>query len=78
MLAHVGSVQCQIAQEDWVTLPVFAGILKHPHSSDLPSLLQKPEVARKYTKLALEKAAWPILREFPKEWLILSVWIWRN
>ena len=50
-------------------MPLFPGILKHPTVEDLPRLLRNPDVVRKYTMLALSKAAWPILRRFPRDWL---------
>lgn len=52
-----------------VELPVIPGILKHPSFEDLPRLLQNPRTAHKYTILALQKSAWPILRQFPADWL---------
>jgi len=35
----------------------------------LPKLLRNPNVAYKYTLIALQKASWPILSRFPREWL---------
>jgi hypothetical protein len=52
-----------------VELPVFAGILKHPRMDELPRLLMNADVAEKYTREALRVAPWPILREFPADWL---------
>lgn len=65
----VGSVRCTTESGEEVTLPAFPGILKHPTVDELLQLLQKPAVARKYTVLALRKAPWQVLREFPSEWL---------
>ena len=66
---HHGAVTCQLASGECVQVPVIPGILKHPRPDQLRALLVKPGVAEKYTKEALRKAAWPILRQFPPEWL---------
>ncbi len=65
----VGTVQCALGPDREVTLPVFPGILKHPTMGELRELLERPAVARKYTVQALRKAPWPVLREFPRDWL---------
>lgn len=65
----VGSVRCRLDDGGEVLLPVFPGILKHPMVDELPELLAKPGIARKYTVLALRKAPWQVLREFPHDWL---------
>ena len=65
----VGTVQCALGSGRKVTLPVFPGILKHPTVDELHELLARPVVARKYTILALRKAPWQVLREFPGDWL---------
>jgi hypothetical protein len=39
----------------------------------LPGLLLDERVARKYTRLAIEKMAWPVLRQFPRDWLIANL-----
>ncbi len=65
----VGTVRCALDPGHEVTLPVFPGILKHPTVDELRELLAKPAVARKYTIQALRKAPWPVLREFPRDWL---------
>ncbi len=62
----IGSVQYELDSGQRVTLPVFPGILKHPTIDELPRLLARPSVARKYTVLALQKAPWQVLREFPR------------
>jgi hypothetical protein len=64
-----GTVQCALDDGREITLPVFPGILKHPTVDELRRLLLKPAVARKYTNLALCKAPWQVLREFPRDWL---------
>ena len=65
----VGAVHCALSPDHEVTLPVFPGILKHPTVRELRELLENPTVARKYTILALRKAPWQVLREFPPDWL---------
>jgi hypothetical protein len=65
----VGTVDCVLEPGRQITLPVFPGIFKHPTVDELRELLAKPEAARKYTILALRKAPWPVLREFPHSWL---------
>ena len=65
----VGTVRCTLEGGREVTLPVFPGILKHPTVDELRELLARPAVARKYTIVALRKASWPVLREFPRAWL---------
>jgi len=66
----IGTITCRMPSGLDVTLPIVPGILKHPTPEMLQSLLVKPEVARKYTKEALRKASWPVLRLFPKAWLL--------
>lgn len=65
----VGTVRCTLDSGREVALPVFPGILKHPTVDELRELLARPAVARKYTVLALRKAPWQVLREFPGDWL---------
>jgi len=60
---------CTLKTGHTVDLPIFPGILKHPHPSEIGSLIQDEDVARKYTRQALEKACWQVLREFPRPWL---------
>ena len=52
------------------TLPVFAGILKHPTRAELFEILLRPNVARKYLNEILRSAPWPILKAFPRELLV--------
>ena len=66
---HSDAVNCKLASGECVQLPVIPGILKHPHPDQLRALLARPGVAEKYTAEALRKAAWPILRQFPRAWL---------
>lgn len=65
-----GRVDCRLGAGRTVSLPIFRGILKHLADDQIAPLLEDPEVARKYTREALRKAAWPLLREFPREWLV--------
>lgn len=65
----VGTVEVALGTGRKVTLPVFPGILKHPTVDELRELLTRPSVARKYTILALRKAPWQVLREFPRDLL---------
>ncbi|MBI4618450.1 MAG: hypothetical protein HY720_32935 [Planctomycetes bacterium] len=65
-----GSVSCLLENGEEVLLPLFQGILRHPRAAELPALLAGHAVARKYTRLAIQFAAWPVLRRFPRRWLI--------
>ena len=60
----------RVSPERVVTIPVFAGILKHSTADRLQVLLRKPEVLRKYTREALRIASWHLLRESPRDWLL--------
>jgi len=64
-----GTVTCVLATGRSVTVPVFPGLLKHLTTEALREMLAKPPVVRKYTVEALRHAAWPLLREFPADWL---------
>jgi hypothetical protein len=68
-----GVVATSLASGGVVELPVIPGILKHPRPEELPELLLDERVARKYTRLAIEKMAWPVLRQFPRAWLISNL-----
>ena len=50
-------------------IPLFSGIFKHAPPRELAGLLSSAAAIRKYTCEAMRTAAWPILREFPREWL---------
>lgn len=65
----VGSARCVLETGEEVVVPVFVGILKHPAESELPRLLSRPAVLRKYTYEALRVATWRILLQFPRAWL---------
>jgi hypothetical protein len=69
-VSNQGFSACRVASGEEIQLPVFPGILKHPMPKQLPELLRDERVAQKYTVLALQKAGWPILRRFPREWLL--------
>ena len=68
-VGSIGTVTCRFPSGNSVELPVVPGILKHPTPAMLPGLLKNPNVAYKYTLQALRKASWPILSQFPKNWL---------
>ncbi len=51
-------------------IPVITGILKHLTQDRLMTLLQRPEVLRKYTREALRVTGWSVLRLFPRDWLL--------
>ncbi len=68
-----GVVSVSLASGGVVELPVIPGILKHPRPDELPGLLRDERVARKYTRLAIEKMAWPVVRQFPRAWLIANL-----
>ena len=66
-----GFVTCRTGRHGSIRLPVVQGILKHPDGKELRSLLtESPHVAEKYTREALKCAAWPILKTFPRTWLL--------
>ena len=64
------TVDVELAAGTLLSIPVVTGIPKHLTQDRLPVLLQKPEVLRKYTCEALRVAAWPVLRLFPRDWLL--------
>jgi len=64
-----GTVKCAVPGGKTIRIPVFPGVLKHPTLAQLRCLLRDPDVAQKYTVEALRIAPWPVLREFPHEWL---------
>jgi hypothetical protein len=65
----VGTVRLEAEGGQIHRIPLFPGIFKHASPGELAELLSKTAVARKYTCEALRTAAWPILREFPRDWL---------
>lgn len=69
----IGTATCEMSPGNEITVPIIPGILKHPRPEELPALLSKPSVVRKYTMLALRKASWPILKQFPRAWLRLCL-----
>ena len=68
-VASTGTVTCEVSRGRTIEVPVIPGILKHPTLDSLAALLKKPHVMRKYTLEALQTASWPVLRQFPREWL---------
>ena len=64
------TVDVKLPDDTLLSIPVVTGILKHPTQHRLPTLLQKPEVLRKYTCEALRVAVWPVLRLFRRDWLL--------
>jgi hypothetical protein len=64
-----GTVVCRLPGRE-VELPVVQGILKHLDVEQLSALLEDPAVAVKYTIECLRVAPWPILRLFPRSWLL--------
>lgn len=68
--AHsVGFVRFEAAPGQVYEIPLFPGIFKHAAPSELAELLTSAAAVRKYTREALRTAAWPLLREFPRDWL---------
>jgi hypothetical protein len=67
--SKIGTIPFEVARGQVVQLPLFPGILQHVSPSELAGALSSPAAVRKYTCEALRTAAWPILREFPRDWL---------
>lgn len=65
-----GTAACTLPDGRIVTVPVVAGILKHPAESALPEILSRPDALRKYTVEALRRAPWQVLSKFPGDWLL--------
>jgi hypothetical protein len=66
---RIGTRTIEIAPGETLDIPLFPGILKHAAPGELAKVLSSAAAVRKYTCEALRTAAWPILREFPREWL---------
>jgi len=66
---RTGTLRFEAAPGQVFDIPLFPGILKHASPGELAELLRSPAAVRKYTCAALRSAAWPIVREFPREWL---------
>jgi len=64
-----GTVGFEAAPGQVFQIPLFPGIFKHAAPGELAGLLTDAPTVRKYTCEALRIAAWPILREFPRDWL---------
>jgi hypothetical protein len=65
----VGTVRFQALPGQIFEIPLFPGIFKHAVPGELAKLLSNAAIVRKYTCEALRTAAWPLLREFPRDWL---------
>jgi hypothetical protein len=65
-----GYVRVTLPCGETIELPVVPGILKHLSVEQLEELLEKPAVARKYTRESLRVAPWNVIREFPRDWLL--------
>jgi len=66
----LGTVRFESMPGQVFEIPLFPGIFKHAAPGELAELLSNTAAVRKYTFEALRTAAWPLLREFPREWLI--------
>ena len=69
----IGTLTARSSDGETVEIPIFPGILKHPAPEELPGILRIPEVLEKYTIEALRTAPWPLLREFPRVWLLQHI-----
>jgi hypothetical protein len=65
----IGVARCRLRTGEVLMIPVVPGLLKHPRARDLAGLLGDARVVRKYTREALKRAPWPVLRQFPHRWL---------
>ncbi len=66
----VGTLKYELSTGQEIDIPLFPGILKHLSVRDLPRSLNTPAALLKYTREALKSAPWPVLKEFPRSWLI--------
>jgi hypothetical protein len=66
----VGSLRYELSTGQEIDIPLFPGILKHLSVGDLTKSLNTPPALLKYTREALKSAPWPVLKEFPRSWLI--------
>jgi hypothetical protein len=65
----LGTIRFEAAPGQVFEIPLFPGIFKHAAPGELAELLSDAATVRKYTREALRTAAWPILKEFPRDWL---------
>ncbi len=65
----LGTVRFEAAPGQVFEIPLFPGIFKHAAPRELAELLSNAAAVRKYTSKALRSAAWPLLKEFPRNWL---------
>ena len=66
----VGTLRYELSTGQEIDIPLFPGILKHLSVGDLAKSLNTPAALLKYTREALKSAPWPVLKEFPRSWLI--------
>ena len=66
----VGTLRYELSTGQEIDIPLFPGILKHLSVGDLTKSLNTPAALLKYTREALKSAPWPVLKEFPRSWLI--------
>ena len=66
----VGTLRYELSTGLEIDIPLFPGILKHLSVRDFPKSLNTQAALLKYTCEALKSAPWPVLREFPRSWLI--------
>ena len=59
-----------VREGEEIKIPLFPGILKHLSVQDLPKVTKSRSTLIKYTREALKSAPWPVLREFPRSWLL--------
>jgi len=65
----LGAVRFEAAPGMVFQIPLFPGIFKHSAPGELAALLSDAAAVRKYTLEALRTASWPLLKEFPRDWL---------
>lgn len=66
----LGNIIIKTKADSEIEIPIFQGILKHPHNEELPELLSNFHTACKYTIQAIKFASWPLLRQFPASWIL--------
>ena len=66
----VGTLRYELSTGQEIDIPLFPGILKHLSVRDLPKVTNSRAALLKYTREALKSAPWPVLKEFPRNWLI--------
>lgn len=66
----IGTATFRVAEGEEIEIPLFPGILKHLSVQELPKVAGSQAALLKYTREALKSAPWPVLREFPRSWLL--------